>query len=183
MPASRIGTLTLARLDRLAEREHVLLERLNGVRLPRWEVALFRAASRLGDGVFWYTLMGALLVWHGWAALGAVLHMAVAGLCGTLVYKWLKGQTERPRPYQVCPRICCLTAPLDRFSFPSGHTLHAVIFSLIVSAYYPSLVWLVWPFTLLVAGSRLVLGLHYPSDVAFGALLGGGIAVASLTLF
>jgi undecaprenyl-diphosphatase len=169
-------------LQRLAVREHVWLERLNGVRLPVWEITLFRVASRLGDGIFWYVLMAALPVWQGWTALPAVAHMAAAGLTGTLAYKWLKGATERPRPYQVCPAIRCLSAPLDRFSFPSGHTLHAVVFSTIATAYYPALGWLVWPFTLLVAASRLVLGLHYPSDVIVGAFLGIGIAGASLML-
>lgn len=182
MPATRFGSLATHGLNRLAAREHVWLERVNGVRLPGWEVALFRAASRAGDGVFWYGLMGALLAWHGLDALPAVLHMVVAGLAGTLVYKWLKGATERPRPYQVCPSICCLTAPLDRFSFPSGHTLHAVVFSAVVTAYLPVLGWVAWPFTVLVALSRLVLGLHYPSDVAVGALLGGSIALLSLLL-
>ena len=180
MPATRFGIAATHGLNRLAAREHAWLERLNGVRLPNWEVALFRSASRLGDGVFWYALMGSLIVVYGFDALPAVLHMVVAGLIGTLVYKWLKGATERPRPYQVCPTICCLTAPLDRFSFPSGHTLHAVVFSVVVTAYYPALGWLVWPFTAFVAASRLVLGLHYPSDVVIGALLGAGIALLTL---
>lgn len=179
---SRLSLVALQGLNRLAAREHAWLERLNGVRLPGWEVGLMRLASRLGDGVFWYVLMGVLIAWHGWEAVAAVLHMIVAGLLGTLVYKWLKGATERPRPYQACPSICCLTAPLDRFSFPSGHTLHAVVFSLIATAYYPALGWLVWPFTALVALSRLVLGLHYVSDVAVGALLGASVAILTLSL-
>lgn len=182
MLRSRLSLGTQHGLSRLAAREHAWLERVNGVRLPDWAVALMRAASRLGDGVFWYALMASLLAWHGLAALPAVLHMVVAGLAGTLLYKWLKGATERPRPYQVCPTICCLTAPLDRFSFPSGHTLHAVVFSLVATAYYPALGWLVWPFTALVAASRLVLGLHYMSDVAVGALLGASVAVLALAL-
>ncbi|MDP1532003.1 MAG: glycosyltransferase, partial [Rubrivivax sp.] len=48
---------------------------------------LLRLASRLGDGVFWYALMGALIAWLGWDALPAVLHMIVAGLASTRVYK------------------------------------------------------------------------------------------------
>lgn len=180
MLRSRFSLTTHYGLYRLAQREHAWLRRVNGVRLPDWAVALMRAASRLGDGVFWYVLMASLLAWQGLAALPAVLHMIAAGLSGTLFYKWLKGATERPRPYQVCPTICCLTAPLDRFSFPSGHTLHAVVFSLVASAYYPALAWLVWPFTALVAASRLVLGLHYVSDVAVGALLGAAIAAIAL---
>lgn len=177
----RLGLATHHGLARLAAREHVWLARLNGARLPDWEVGVLRIASRLGDGVFWYALMAVLLAWHGGDALPAVLHMIAAGLAGTLLYKWLKGATERPRPYQVCPTICCLTAPLDRFSFPSGHTLHAVVFSLVATAHYPPLGWLVWPFTALVALSRLVLGLHYPSDVAVGALLGAAVAILTLS--
>jgi undecaprenyl-diphosphatase len=175
-----LGLVAHHGLDRLAAREHAWLERLNGVRLPQWEVSLFRAASRLGDGVFWYGLMAALLAWRGIDALPAVLHMIAAGLAGTLLYKGLKSATERPRPYQVCASICCLTAPLDRFSFPSGHTLHAVVFSFVACAYYPALGWLLWPFTLLVALSRLVLGLHYVSDVLVGAVLGAAVAALAL---
>jgi undecaprenyl-diphosphatase len=178
--ADRLSIAAHNGLNRLAAREHAWLQRLNGVRLPGWEVGLFRLASRLGDGVLWYALMLTLFAWQGLAALPAVLHMIAAGLAGTLVYKWLKGATERPRPYQACPSIRCLTAPLDRFSFPSGHTLHAVVFSLVATAYYPALGWLVWPFAALVALSRLVLGLHYVSDVLVGALLGGAIAAATL---
>ena len=180
MQFARLSSLTHQGFDRLAVLEHAWLARINGERLPRWEVGVLRLASRLGDGLFWYALMLALLATHGWAAFAPVLQMIVAGLTGTLVYKWLKGATGRPRPYQACPAICCLGAPLDRFSFPSGHTLHAIVFSLVATAHYPALGWLVWPFTALVAASRLVLGLHYLSDVLAGALVGA--AIAGLTL-
>ncbi len=180
MQLSRLSRVTHHGLERLATREHFLLERVNGVRLPGWVVSLLRLASRLGDGAFWYGLMLALIAWDGRAALPVVLDMIVAGLAGTLIYKWLKGATERPRPYQASTSICCLAAPLDRFSFPSGHTLHAVVFSLVVTVHHPALGWLVWPFTLLVAMSRLVLGLHYVSDVLVGAVLGATIASVAL---
>jgi undecaprenyl-diphosphatase len=72
--------------------------------------------------------------------------------------------------------------PLDEFSFPSGHTLHAVAFALVGLAYFPSLAPVVVPFTVLVALSRVVLGLHYPSDVLAGIVIGALIAGASLLL-
>jgi undecaprenyl-diphosphatase len=72
--------------------------------------------------------------------------------------------------------------PLDKFSFPSGHTLHAVVFSTVVLSYYPALSIVVLPFTVMVGLSRVVLGLHYPSDVLAGALIGAAIATVSFLL-
>lgn len=141
---------------------------------------LFRAISRLGDSVFWYTLMAALLIEYKAAALPAVLHMLTIAALGTLIYKFIKGKTLRPRPFNVYPAIVCMGKTLDQFSFPSGHTMHAVAFSIIAVSYYPGLLCLVTPFALLVALSRPILGLHYPSDVLAGAALGALLALTSL---
>lgn len=155
---------------------------LNRTSRHRWVCLAFRLISRLGDGVFWYTVMLGIILADpvdGWLP---ALHMALAGLSGTLVYKWLKGKTLRPRPYEVHQAIHVAGAPLDRFSFPSGHTLHAVVFCSVGLTYFPALAWLLLPFTVLVALSRLVLGLHYPSDVLAGAVIGALIASASFLL-
>jgi undecaprenyl-diphosphatase len=156
--------------------------RLNRASGVRWLRALFRAASRLGDGVFWYALMCGLLLAGGPAAAGPVLRMAVVGALGLALYKWLKTRTSRPRPYQVRAAIRLGTDPLDQFSFPSGHTLHAVAFSILMTAYHPVLAWLVWPFAVLIAASRVVLGLHYPTDVLAGAAIGATLALGALAL-
>ena len=142
----------------------------------------FRIVSRLGDGVFWYALMIVLLLEHGMAAVPAVMHMTIVGLLGTAIYKYIKGKTLRPRPFNVYPAIVCAGKTLDQFSFPSGHTMHAATFSIVAIAYFPSLFWLVTSFAVLVALSRPILGLHYPSDVLAGAALGAVIAVTSLAL-
>lgn len=141
---------------------------------------LFKLISRLGDGVFWYMLMALLLLRYQAEALPAVLHMLAVGLVCTALYKVIKHKTLRPRPFNVHPGIICASRPLDQFSFPSGHTLHAVAFSIIAISYFPALAWLVLPFTLLVALSRPLLGLHYPSDVLAGAVLGAVISIATL---
>jgi undecaprenyl-diphosphatase len=142
----------------------------------------FAAISRLGDGVFWYALMGALIVFDGMDGLAASAHLAVTGVIALVLYKLLKRWTRRPRPFASDVRIRAWVAPLDEFSFPSGHTLHAVAFSLVAMAHYPALAFLLLPFTLCVAASRVVLGLHYPSDVLAAVGIGSGLAGLSLAL-
>jgi len=143
---------------------------------------IFRLASRLGNGVFWYSVMLALSVTQGRAGLEVALRMLVAGLISLVIYKLLKCRTTRPRPYQALAGIRAGIDPLDAFSFPSGHTLHAVAFTLVAVSHFPALTWIFVPFTMLVAISRVVLGLHYPSDVLAGAVIGAGVAQAVLTL-
>jgi undecaprenyl-diphosphatase len=169
-----------AGLERLRLWDSALCIRFNGALRIGPVRNLFRVVSRLGDGVFWYSLILILLAAGGTSALGPVGRMAGTGLTCTLIYKWLKSKTSRPRPFAVENAVRAGADPLDPFSFPSGHTLHAVAFSIVAIAYYPALGWLLVPFTLLVAASRVVLGLHYPSDVLAGAGLGTMIASAFL---
>ena len=144
--------------------------------------AWFRLISRLGDGVFWYALMLGILAVEQGEGVKPVLHMLAAGLTGTLIYKWLKIKTHRPRPYQVHQDVFVTGKPLDRFSFPSGHTLHAVAFGLVALFYFPLLAIILMPFIVMVGISRVILGLHYPSDVLAGAAIGYGIAAISINL-
>ncbi len=165
------------------ERRHAAADRFLCLRTNDWcarsgVLRIFAATSRLGDGVAWYTLMAAMVLFDGFDGLRASAHMAATGAIALLLYKALKRWTRRPRPYAADVRIRAWIAPLDEFSFPSGHTLHAVSFTVVALAYYPQLAWLLLPFTAMVALSRVVLGLHYPSDVlaatAIGGILGGG---------
>jgi undecaprenyl-diphosphatase len=167
---------TLARLQHWDERVCVRINR--GAR-QRPVVLCLQAVSWLGDGIFWYALMLALLVADPSGAAMPVLHMAFAGAVCTCCYKMVKRSTARARPYEANLPVLAGAGVLDRFSFPSGHTLHAVAFSLVACAHYPALGMLLWPFTLLTALSRVALGLHYPSDVIAGGALGAIIAGAS----
>ncbi|MCC6136586.1 MAG: phosphatase PAP2 family protein [Candidatus Contendobacter sp.] len=171
---------TAARWSRLTDRELIWCLRFHQAVQQRWAVRLFAIVSRLGDGVFWYGLMAALLLIEGAAAIPVVSRMLLAGAVCLVLYKWLKAKTIRPRPCARHQRISPRVAPLDEYSFPSGHTLHATAFTLIALYFYPLLAWLLLPFATLVALSRIVLGLHYPSDVLAGALLGAGLAALAL---
>jgi undecaprenyl-diphosphatase len=154
------------------------------VRWNRWAarralVGFFRVVSRLGDGIFWYALI-AVLALCGSRGQMAALHMALTGLAATTLYRLLKRWTRRPRPFRAHREIVAHIAPLDEFSFPSGHTLHAIAFTIIALTWFPLLAPLLVTFTLLVAASRVVLGLHYPSDVLAAIVIGCALGAASV---
>lgn len=166
--------------NRIDQAEYAWCLRLNRSCQRRSLRDFFATISRLGDGVFWYVLVLSLPLIYGEVAVLPALRMAVVGFTGVALYKYLKSRLIRERPYISLIGIVPGTKALDRYSFPSGHTLHAVAFTTLIVASFPELAWLCVPFAALVAMSRVVLGLHYPTDVAAGALIGSGLAGLSM---
>jgi undecaprenyl-diphosphatase len=176
MKATGFNSL-MARIDAA---EFSLCRRLNrgaSFALPR---RIFQVASRLGNGVVWYVLILLLPVLYGTAAVRPAIAMAATGALGVVVYSLLKRVFVRERPFITHAAIDRAAAPLDRYSFPSGHTLHAVCLTWQACAHFPELAWLLVPLACLIAGSRVVLGLHYPSDVLAGAAIGAALAKLGL---
>jgi undecaprenyl-diphosphatase len=148
----------------------------------RFWIQVFTWSSRLGDGWIWLALL-ILLPWlYGSAGRSAAQQMALAAVLGIMLYRWLKRYSKRPRPLHSDARIIASVPPLDRYSFPSGHTLHATSFTLLSLAWFPQLGLVLVPLSLLIAGSRVALGLHYPSDVLIGGLLGAALAFVAQSL-
>jgi len=145
--------------------------------------ALLRVASRLGDGLAWYALVALLPLIYGRAAVRPAIGMAVTGIIGLVIYRWLKHRMVRERPFIRHPGITLAMPPLDRYSFPSGHTLHAVAFTWQAVANFPELAWVLVPLASLIAASRVVLGLHYPTDVLAGGAIGAALALPALYFF
>jgi len=143
-------------------------------------VLVLMAVSWLGDGYIWYAFVLGLPFAGGPMKWQCLLHMTLLGAVNLQVYWFIKRRIARPRPFVTCPGIRACARSLDEFSFPSGHAMHAVAYSLVLTAYYPSLAAPLWTFTALIAVSRVVLGLHYPSDVVIGAALGLFMAELSL---
>ncbi|MET0279997.1 MAG: phosphatase PAP2 family protein [Steroidobacteraceae bacterium] len=171
-------TEALAWLD---QAELAACRRFNRVVRMAGLVKVFQVASRLGDGVLWYTIIAAVALFFDDEGRRAALQCAVAGPVGLGIYRALKNVLVRERPYITHGAIVCAGKPLDRFSFPSGHTLHAVGFTLIICTSLPLLALLLVPAALLIATSRVVLGLHYPTDVVAGGLLGATIATLAMS--
>jgi undecaprenyl-diphosphatase len=169
----------LARFDHA---EYRLCRGLNSAAAWPGVLPLMRIASRLGDGLLWYLMLIALPLLYGSAAIRLVLIMAATGLAGLLIYRRLKATLVRERPFIRHPGITLAMPPLDRYSFPSGHTLHAVCYSSQAVAHFPELAWLLVPAASLIALSRVVLGLHYPTDVCAGAAIGALLALCGLAL-
>ena len=164
-------------MDRHEYQLCLLFNRYASIEMVR---AFFAVISRLGNGIFWYVLMLALPLIYGIEAVQTSVMMLITGLIGVLIYKLLKSSLVRQRPCIHHEAIRQGTAMLDLYSFPSGHTLHAVAFTVIAVQAFPELGMALVPFTLLIAASRVILGLHYPSDVLVGALIGTSLASISI---
>jgi undecaprenyl-diphosphatase len=177
-PTSSLG-VWFARVDAA---EYRICRRLNhgaAFPLPR---RLFQLASRLGDGIIWYVLILALPCLYGRPGLRPAVAMALTGMLGLAVYKVLKRACVRERPFITHAAIDRAMPALDRYSFPSGHTLHAASFTLQACMHFPQLAWVLLPLALAIAASRVVLGLHYPTDVLAGAVLGASLGALGLSL-
>jgi undecaprenyl-diphosphatase len=163
-------------LPRLMALDLALCLRWNLAHHRRLMRAFFAAVSRAGDGPMWFSLIVILPALYGVAGWATVGELVVVAAIALPVSRALKAHTGRPRPYLLEPSIELGAVPLDRFSFPSGHTLHAVALTFTTCSAFPAMAWVLVPFAVLIAMSRVVLGLHYPSDVVAGAGIGASVA-------
>ena len=91
----------------------------------------------------------------------------------------LKITVQRPRPFETYPNIIYQKTEVGSHSFPSGHTNFAFATATSLSLTFPK--WYVivpaYSYAAAVGYSRMYLGVHYPSDVLAGALIGAGSAL------
>jgi undecaprenyl-diphosphatase len=160
-----------------------LMKRVHRWRAPRWLRRWTLLITRLGDGWLWYALGLIILFVGGEKRFIAVGSGLAASLAGILVFRQLKLVSKRPRPYQVEPHCWAMVTPQDRFSFPSGHSMTAFSITVSVGHFYPDLQVVLLMLALSIAASRIILGMHYLTDVVAGAAIGIGLGLASLSLF
>ena len=141
-----------------------------------------RQVSRLGDGPG-YALLAAGVLLSGWPQAGHfVAVLALGFLFEVPAYMGLKRWIRRPRPADTQASLSAFIQPADTFSFPSGHTAAAFMVALIVATFFPALTGLAYGLALAIGSSRVLLGVHFPSDIAAGAALGTSSGLLALFL-
>jgi undecaprenyl-diphosphatase len=150
---------------------------------PRPVRVFMLTMSRLGNGWLWYSLGVFLLIWGGKERYRAFLAGALAALVAIFVFQRVKPLCRRRRPCELEPHCWAIITPPDRFSFPSGHAMTSFAIAITVGSFYPQYQPCLITVATLIALSRIVLGMHYVTDIVVGALFGAVIGYASLWIF
>ncbi|HEX4771098.1 MAG TPA: phosphatase PAP2 family protein [Bryobacteraceae bacterium] len=167
----------------IAVRDHKLMRKVNKWPAPKWIRLSAIMATRAGDGWLWYVIGVLVLLFGGDDRFTAIAAAGSAAITGIGIFVSLKKISGRKRPCEIEPHCWAHLLPPDEFSFPSGHTITAFAVAASIGAFYPVLLGILLFFAFAVATSRILLGMHFLSDVAVGALVGTGLALTSHSLF
>jgi undecaprenyl-diphosphatase len=170
-------------LSFITNQDHRLMRRVNRWRAPRWIRVWMLAATRAGDGWLWYSLGIVLLFAGGPHRFAAVTSAALAAVAGIAVFMVLKRVSGRKRPCALEPHCWAKLLPPDQFSFPSGHSITAFAVVVPLTAFYPEMMFGLLFCAASVAISRIILGMHFLSDVLAGCALGSLLGYASFCVF
>jgi undecaprenyl-diphosphatase len=169
-------------LGRIQAGDDRVMRRLNRWYPPRWVRQWMFWAARAGDGWLWSGLGVLILLFGGANRFTVVIAGLVAAAVAQITFRILKRVTHRERPCATEVNCWASLVPPDRFSFPSGHTMSAFAVTIPVGLSYPALMPGLLFCALSVAASRVVLGLHFLSDVIAGMAIGGLIGYVCFSL-
>ena len=138
-----------------------------------------RYFSKSGDGYLYVPIAALLFLTEG--AQSPLLNAIVfAFLLERPIYFVLKNSFKRNRPEAALTNFQSTIKPSDQFSFPSGHSSAAFMMATLLGYFFPSFIAPLYLWAASVACSRVVLGVHFPTDILVGSVLGMGIALLSL---
>jgi undecaprenyl-diphosphatase len=149
-----------------------LMRRLNRWRAPRWVRWWMLLATRAGDGWLWAVIGIAVLLSPDAARFHAIEAAACAVAAGVVLFHKVKRLVCRVRPRDIEPHCWADIVTRDKFSFPSGHSTTAFAVALSLGSFYPEILPVLLLLAANVAISRVVIGMHFLSDVVVGSGIG-----------
>jgi len=163
-------------------RDYQVMRKVHRWRPPRWLRFWMIAATRLGDGWIWYSVGIAVLLVGGDSRFIAFGTAALAEAATIVLFRFLKKTSKRKRPCQLEAHCWANVLPPDQFSFPSGHAMSAFAIAIPLCFFYPQMQTALLALSVSIAVSRVILGMHFVSDVVVGSLLGAGLGYGSYLL-
>ncbi|MCF0220994.1 MAG: phosphatase PAP2 family protein [Fibrobacter sp.] len=134
---------------------------------------LLKFYVRLGDGYAWILFVAFVIYKVGLDAFWPILGRALCSFLVSLaVYEGVKLTVKRPRPFAANPKIKAEVPPLDKFSFPSGHTMNNLAVASTVFFSLPAYGWVMLLLPLTWGLLRVYYGVHWLSDIVCGFLFG-----------
>ncbi len=175
--------MTLARaIETLSAPDYGLMRRVNRWRAPRWIRWWMLLATRAGDGWLWGAIGIALLVSSAPQRFRAVEAAGGAVAVGIMIFHTIKRVVHRTRPRDIEPHCWACIVTRDRFSFPSGHSTTAFAAAVTLGSFYPEARPLLLVMAANVAVSRVVVGMHFLSDVLVGSGMGAALGYVAFKL-
>ena len=151
--------------------ENLLLWIQRHVRFHAWDFFWIAVTSLGNAGIVWLLLCIGLLTQRRTREAGQAALLSMT-LCFVMCNLILKNMVARTRPYDLIPELTTLIPPPTDYSFPSGHTSASFACALVLVSMLPKKYGIpILILAVLIALSRLYVGVHYPSDVLGGLLV------------
>jgi undecaprenyl-diphosphatase len=168
----------------LIDWEHALVHRFQQVMLPSGLNRFLLIFVRVGDGWGWAIVAGLMFIFLPWLRFKMIVGQAIMAVAISLPVYWgFKLAFRRQRPFSFIPGVSSKVPPLDKYSFPSGHTMNNLAVAMTLAMNIPHLWPLAMSIPLALGVLRIFFGVHFLTDIAAGALLGAMSSLGAHWLF